>query len=212
MLDGLDDELAALGFTAFDIQLPGGEENVAPLEGSLRLDQLEDGFALRTVDYGQAHTLGVARTEAEARELVLAYLSRPLPPVVALSQAELDELAGDVARHYFDLRDRATAAGAAGIVIDLPPKLPLDRIGALDGFQLFPIETPFELRSLPPNALRPENDVHQFVTAAQIRVGAKIVPPWFGQPGGGLRFELQEPATGIRDLVVTGALQRVHVA
>jgi hypothetical protein len=212
MFDGLDEELAALGFTAFDIQLPGRDESVAPLDGSLRLDRLDDGFALRTVDYGNAHTLGMARTEVEARELVLSYVARPLPPVAAVSKEQLDELAGDVARHYFDLRDRATAAGPAGIVIDLPPKLPLDRIGALDGVLLFPIDTPFELRALPPTALRPENDVHQFVTAAQIRVGAKIVPPWFGQPGGGIRFELQAPSTGIRDLVVVGALQRIHVA
>src|SRR6185437_15062728 len=105
MLDGLDDELAALGFTAFDIQLPGREATVAPLEGSLRLDWLDNGFALRTVDYGKAYTLGVARTEDEARALVLAYVSRPLPPVVAITTDELDTLADEVARHYFDVRD-----------------------------------------------------------------------------------------------------------
>lgn len=212
MFESLQEELAGLGLTAFDIQLPGQSQDVAPLEGALRLDQLEDGFALRTVDYGSAYTLGVARTQDEARELVLGYVSRPLPPVIALSQDELDELVGDVARHYFDLRDQAKAAGPGGIVIDLPPKLPLDRIGALDGVLLFPIDTPFELRSLPPASQRPENDVHKFVTAADIRVGARIVPPWFGRPGGGIRFELQAPATGIRDLVVVGALQRIHVA
>ncbi len=212
MFRGLISELADAGFSAFDVQIVGEESDVAPLEGALSLEPTEGGFALRTVDYGRGYTLGVARDESAARELVLAYVSRALPPVVSMSRDELDRLASEVAPHYFDVRDRASAAGPDGIVIDLPPRLPLDRIGALDGVQLFPIETPFELRSLPPNALRPENDVHQFVTAAQIRVRAQIVPPWFGRPGGGIRFELQAPATGIRDLVVVGALQRIHVA
>jgi len=37
------------------------------------------------------------------------------------------------------------------------------------------------------------------------------LPPWFGRPGGGIRFTLQQPATGLGDLVVSGRLQRVHV-
>ena len=97
------------------------------------------------------------------------------------------------------------------IVIDLPPDLPIDRIGALDGVHTYPIDTPFEFRSLPPTALRPENDVHKFLTAADVRVRARITPPWFGRPGGGIRFTLQQPETGIRDLVVLGLLQRIRV-
>ena len=38
-----------------------------------------------------------------------------------------------------------------------------------------------------------------------------VTPPWFGRPGGGIRFTLQEPATGLRDLVVSGRLLRVQV-
>ena len=103
------------------------------------------------------------------------------------------------------------SAAQQGIVIDLPPELPIDRIGALDGVHTYPIDTPFEFRSLPPTALRPENDVHKFLTAADIRVRAVITSPWFGRPGGGIRFTLQRPETGIRDLVVSGELQRIRV-
>jgi hypothetical protein len=120
-------------------------------------------------------------------------------------------LVGRVALHYFDLRDRARAAGPRGIVLDLPPDLPVDRVGALDGVHTYPIDTPLEFRSLPPSVLRPENDAHKFVTTTAIRVGAAITPPWFGRPGGGIRFTLQKPETGIRDLVVAGALQRISV-
>jgi hypothetical protein len=96
-------------------------------------------------------------------------------------------------------------------VIDLPAELPIDRIGALDGVHTYPIDTPFEFRSLPPAALRPENDVHQFLTTADVRVRAAITSPWFGRPGGGIRFTLQEPGVGVRDLVVSGELQRLQI-
>lgn len=44
-----------------------------------------------------------------------------------------------------------------------------------------------------------------------VRVRAAITPPWFGRPGGGIRFTLQQPETGLRDLVVSGRLQRIHI-
>jgi hypothetical protein len=213
MFAGLRQQLSDLGLTPFDIQLPGEDAAVAPLEGALRLSEAPGGgFELETVDYGRAYRLGLSRGEEEAAQLVLDYISRPLPAIRAITRPQLDEIVGKIAYHYFDLRDRATAAGPGGIVIDLPPEIPLDRIGALDGVHLYPIDTPFEFRSLPPHALRPESDVHQFLTAGQVRVGAAITAPWFGRPGGGIRFTLQEPQVGIRDLVVAGVLQRIHTS
>lgn len=50
--------------------------------------------------------------------------------------------------------------------------------------------------------------MHTFV-ARGIRVRPVIVPPWFGQPGGGVRCTVQEPRVGIRDLVVAGVLERI---
>jgi hypothetical protein len=211
VFEGLRAELDALGLTTFDISLPGEDAAVAPLEGALRLRQGADEFVLETVDYGTGYRLGSATTEPEARQMVLAYVSRPLPPVRAMPRLELDGIVGRVAMHYFDLRDRARAAGPGGIVIDLPPDLPIDRVGALDGVHTYPVDTPIEFRSLPPSALRPENDVHKFLTTTTVRVGAAITPPWFGRPGGGIRFTLQQPETGIRDLVVAGSLQRIQL-
>jgi nicrotizing toxin Mtb-like protein len=163
------------------------------------------------VDYGQAFRLLTAESDSEITEAVIDYVSRPLPPVRVMSRHELDAIVDKIAVHYFDLRDRAREAGPEGIVIDLPSELPIDRIGALDGVHTYPIDTPFEFRSLPPTALRPENDVHRFLTAADVRVRAAITPPWFGRPGGGIRFTLQQPETGIRDLVVSGRLQRIQL-
>jgi nicrotizing toxin Mtb-like protein len=211
VLNGLRAELQTLGLTPFDIQLPGEGSAVAPLEGALRVRADDGGFVLETVDYGTPFQLLTAESDAEITEAVLGYVSRPLPAVRAMPRHELDAIVGRIAMHYFDLRDRAREAGIQGIVIDLPPELPIDRIGALDGVHTYPIDTPFEFRSLPPTALRPENDVHKFLTAADVRVRAAITPPWFGRPGGGIRFTLQQPETGLRDLVVAGRLQRIQI-
>ena len=123
----------------------------------------------------------------------------------------MDTIVDRLAMHYSNLRDGAGQAGPQGIVIDVPPGVPIDRIGALDGVHTYPISTPFEFRSLPPTALRPETELHRFITAADVRVRAAITPPWFGQPGGGIRFTLQQPGTGMRDLVVSGRLQRIQI-
>ena len=211
VLNGLRAQLDALGLTPFDIQLTGEDSAVAPLEGALRVRADDAGYVLETVDYGQAFRLLRAESDSEITDAVIDYVSRPLPPVRVMPRRELDTIVGKIAVHYFDLRDRAREAGAEGIVIDLPPELPIDRIGALDGVHTYPIDTPFEFRSLPPTALRPENDVHKFLTSADVRVRAAITPPWFGRPGGGIRFTLQQPETGIRDLVVSGRLQRIQV-
>jgi hypothetical protein len=211
VLDGLRDELDALGFTPFDIQVPGEDSAVAPLEGALRVRRDGSDFVLETIDYGEAFRLLTQKSEAEIKQAVIDYVSRPLLQVRGMSRDELDTIVGRVALHYFDLRDRAREAGPQGVVIDLPPELPIDRIGALDGVHTYPIDTPFEFRSLPPTALRPENDVHKFLTAADVRVRASITPPWFGRPGGGLRFTLQQPETGLRDLVASGRLQRIQI-
>ena len=204
-------DLDALGLTPFDITLPGEDAPVAPLEGALRVRRTERDWVLETVDYGTGYRLLSVDTEDEVPEMVLAYVSRSLPPVRPLPRIELDGIVGRIAMYYFDLRDRARDAGPRGIVIDLPPDIPVDRVGALDGVHTYPVDTPLEFRSLPPTALRPENDVHRFLTTTDLRVGARITPPWFGRPGGGIRYTLQEPGLGLRDLVVSGALQRIQV-
>src|SRR4029450_4275061 len=158
-------------------------------------------------EWGQRSRRLAAGSEPKITDAVLGYVSRPLAPVRALPRQELDRYAARVAQHYVDLQRQLRAEGS-GFVIDLPLALPLDRIGALDGVHTYPMGTPFEHRSLPPSALRPENDVPKFLTTGPGRVPAAITPAWFGRPGGGIRFTLQEPETGLRDLVASGRLLR----
>ena len=94
MLDGLRDELDALGLTQFDIQLPEEGSAVAPLEGALRVRRDGAEFALETVDYGEAFRLLTRGSEAEIKQAVIDYVSRPLPPVRGMSRHELDGIVG----------------------------------------------------------------------------------------------------------------------
>ncbi len=97
--------------------------------------------------------------------------------------------------HDIGLRDRAQAAGTRGILIDLPPGIPIDRIGALDGVHTYPINTPFEFRSLAPSTLRPENDVHKVLTTTDIRVGATITAPGSAAPAAAFATPSCSPAS-----------------
>jgi hypothetical protein len=133
VLDGLRAALNELGLTPFDIRLPDEDPAVAPLEGALQVRADGGRFVLETVDYGRAYRL-------LGKEAVIGYVSRPLPPVRAMARPELDTLLGRVAGHYGKLLDDLRAE--QGFVVDLPPQLPLDRIGALDGVHIYPIGTP----------------------------------------------------------------------
>ncbi|WP_410506084.1 TNT domain-containing protein [Mycolicibacterium mucogenicum] len=106
------------------------------------------------------------------------------------------------------LNDIAARVGN-GLTIDVPAGLLFDRIGAIDGYLLYPTGTSFEARSLPVNTLR--QPLQSFATAATIRMEVASTPPWFGRPGGGLRFAIVETGVGIRDLVREGQLTLIAV-
>ena len=188
------------------VQLPG--DAAPPLEGALALLPTEAGFDLATVDYGRVAPLGHADDETSAAALLLAYLDRPLPAPRRLDEDEFRALTRSTSEQAEALRSRL-ADGA--ILIQLPAGIAVDRIGALDGIMLFPAETPVERRALPPTAVTRAARLHRFLTAADVLVRAEVVAPWFGQPGGGIRFTLADDFVGIRDLVVDGALERVEV-
>lgn len=175
-----------------------------PWEGALHAAAGSDGgWTLGTVDYGRARRLLRRTGEAELISALEAYVLTPLPPVTELSAEERERMLTWAAPHILDLVNRAQG----GLVVDLPAGLLVDRIGALDGYLLFPTGTSFEARSLPPTTL--DQPMHSFVTTAAFRVEALVTPPWFGRPGGGLRFSISEPGVGIRDLVREGRLARL---
>lgn len=183
------------------VLLPG--DDGVPWEGALVVADAGDRWTLSTVDYGTARVLLRRPSAAEIVTALYQYALSPLPEPQNIPDAERERLLTWAAPHVMDLAGR----GVRDTVIDLPAGLLVDRIGALDGFLLYPTGTSLEARSLPVTAL--EQPLQSFLTTAPIRVAATVTPPWFGREGGGIRFAVQDPSMGIRDLVREGQLRRI---
>ncbi|PZE68130.1 hypothetical protein DEI83_04195 [Curtobacterium sp. MCBD17_021] len=203
--------LDQLGYTVRYVQLPGETLHEPPVEGALRIVPADaDSFALEVVDYGTARRLATARGESDAVEMLRRFLNRPFPDARDIRRSDLDQMRDRSASTYPQLAQQVAATGDAGLTIQIPAGVPVDRIGGPDGYLLHPLETPLHARSLPPHAtVSPE--VHRYVVERPFLVIVRFVRPWFDQPGGALRFEIADPTTTIRDLVVDGSLARVRV-
>lgn len=184
------------------VLLPG--DHVAAWEGALQIDGTrEDEWVLQTVDYGRPRPLLRRETAEEVEAALYGYLLTPLPSPTALDNSEYERRLDWAAPHILDLLGRADQP----LVIDAPEGLLLDRVGALDGYLFYPARTSFEARSLPASAVT--QPLHEFVTATTTRFEVQRTAPWFGRPGGGLRFAIVEPGVGVRDLVREGRLTQI---
>lgn len=93
----------------------------------------------------------------------------------------------------------------------------IDRFGGPDGFYASPKATRWEERSLPPTSLLPvggQPPYHAYIVTARweaepppVTVIQSKAIPWFGQPGGGVQYELQGESIGW--LVLHGYLREV---
>lgn len=193
------------------VVLPGDDPTQA-FEGHLEVVRYSPAhFALRVTDYGQHHLLGEYRSERQACLGLWQYLTAPMPPSVRVPQAELAARAQGAQRAYQDLHGRLLNVGLGGLITNLAVGVPYDRFGGLDGLYFFGWGTPWEQRSLPPTANAPGAQLVSFVALRPVEVQAEIVAPWFGQPGGGIRFHV-EGGRAMRDLVREQALAIVEVA
>jgi hypothetical protein len=208
MFEGLRRQLDERGVVRNAVLLPG--DTGEPQQGALTIREQESGFELATIDYGRTVPLAVVDSAEAAAQRLLAYLDQPLPEPLPMSARDFQALAAAADGHLADLRTRLADGGR--LLIRIPADLALDRIGVLDGIFLFAAGTSVEARALPPTALVDGAVLHRFVTARDVLVNVELVQPWFGQPGGAIRFALADDFLGIRDLVASGTLSRVEVA
>jgi len=202
--------LDGAGFPRSAVRLPGDPEE--GFEG--RLEVVRYGarhYGLRISDYGQHALLGEFYTEREACDAAWHYLHTPLPAPIAVTAADLQARLAQARQHIAELSRRVAAAGPGGMVTNLATGLPYDRLGGLDGLYFHLWNTPWEQRSLPDTAWAPGAVQVVFVAARAVEVQAELAPAWFDQPGGGLRFRVQPPARGVRDLLQSGVLAPVVV-
>lgn len=91
-----------------------------------------------------------------------------------------------------------------GEPVVLPPDTVLDRFGTPEGRVFGEDGTPFALRSLPLDHL--DAGYRRYRVARELPVWRTVSAPWFGQPGGGVRYRAGYPAA---DLVALGYLVEI---
>ncbi|MFV0251917.1 MAG: TNT domain-containing protein [Beutenbergiaceae bacterium] len=201
------EEVAALrtaldgyGIPRASVVLPGEPPGPA-FEGRLEIVRYSAAhYVLRVTDYGQHHLLGEFRTERDACMRLWQYLSAPMPPRMRASRADLAQRTATAVHSYQELGARLANVGVGGIITNLAAGVPYDRFGGLDGLYFFGWGTPWEQRSLPQTAIAPGASFVTVMALHPVEVQAEIVEPWFGQPGGGIRFHVEGGRT-MRDLV-----------
>lgn len=110
--------------------------------------------------------------------------------------------AGDRAEYSWPPAERFPEGGVApGEALVLEPDTVVDRIGADDGWILAPDGASFAQRSLPP-AYR-ERTFMRYRVVRPLPVWKTVSVPWFGQPGGAVRYRATAP---IAELVSLGCL------
>ena len=186
VVDELLRDLAAAGVASDELQVMG-RPGPDGREGALFLAEDGDRWLLGCLDRGRLIVSSAWPDEDTACTEAYGRLTAPLLPPRRLDPSE--EALAQQLEHALE----ASAPGEPREV-DLPAGLLVDRFGALHGRWLFPADTPYAERSLPPDLLdplRPQAGRRVFVVREPVRVVAGRVAPWFGQPGGGLRLDLQ---------------------
>ena len=194
-----------------DALLPG--ETTNPRQGALRVVK-DPSWEVRSEGYGMTTMLARATDEAEALQYVLdrvtALLPAPLPYPRERLQLQWEAMARVFEPTVEQLRANPSVTGE----LNLPEGAVVDRFGTFDGFLLHAAGTPFAARSLPPDALEPRAPDHGLLTfgvVEPVAVLARLVAPAFGQPGGGVVFNLAGEDTTVRDAVRRGRLRWLQI-
>lgn len=87
----------------------------------------------------------------------------------------------------------------------LRPGAIVDRYGGSSGTFLAPEATPFAMRSLPASSATKPLNVYKVLKPIEVDAGK--VAPWFGQPGGGMQYDL--PKT-VQELIESGHLEKIN--
>ncbi len=103
---------------------------------------------------------------------------RPMPVLVSATLALFDQL-------HAAFREQPVLSGTV-----ITPGAPLDHIGTESGHCLYLLNTPMSQRSLPPTDLTQPRTGYVVTDALPAEASVERVPPWFGQPGGGVLVRL----------------------
>lgn len=213
-LDALGARLTAAGVSRRDVILPGAVDPL-PRMGALIVELEAGGARLDSFDAGRTRTLGrFGEPEALVAEVTTRAID-PLPDPMDWPESrvpEADAVMQDVAAQVVDT---LTPQPGGRVSFELTLGGIVDKFGTSHGFLLYPGGTPFAQRSLPPSevdASFPDLGLVRYgIAKPGIPVVAELIPPAFGQPGGGVLLTLAAPEQTIWDLLVSGALRRLRL-
>ena len=87
--------------------------------------------------------------------------------------------------------------GGISTPTELQPGANIDRYGAETGSFLSPAGTPFEERALRPGTN--QLDLNEYTVEKPIPVNEGEAAPWFGEPGGGVQYEINWQQLALRE-------------
>lgn len=180
---------------------PGGSR--IPPQDHPRSAAVDGADALERIRTGEAHT-GTARARvrpsADHRRLP-AELSAGHDPLGGLNELEWAARyltrAGARDEHAWP----AGEGGSEAVPVVLGPDAVLDHLGSGEGRVLAAEATPFPQRSLPVEHL--DRDHRRYRVLRPLPAWRSVSAPWFGQPGGGIRYRTTHPLV---ELVALGHL------
>ena len=89
--------------------------------------------------------------------------------------------------------------------ITLHPGVTVDRYGYPGGNYVSPVNTPFSMRALPPEAKAKPYTIYQVIKPIN-NVHESQISPWFGEIGGGTQYRLSNT---VQELVDSGHLKEL---
>lgn len=176
-------------------------------DGAVFVEDRNDYWAVGGFERGTWYLSGRFPDESSACDDAYRRLTRH-PATEPFSDAEYEIAAKDAAQRLAPLQAILTP-GTAPVPFALETGLVVDRFGADGGRLLHPAGTTFPQRSQPPSELDealPDYGLRAFRVVRPVEVRAGRVAPWFGQPGGGLMFQLADVSNDIGDLLEDGIL------
>jgi hypothetical protein len=171
---------------------------------------VEDTDALQRVRSGEAYE-SARRERAERSEVqeIPEELTARHDPLGELSELEWERAyvlrtggEGERSEYAWPPAQECPEGGVeAGEAVVLEPDVVVDCLGSGEERVVFAAKTPFAQRSLPPEYR--ERGYRRFRVMRPLPVWQAVSAPWFGQPGGGVRYRTTYP---LADLVALGHL------
>ena len=153
-------------------------------------------------------------TQADIRERVLKNIEESK---IAREASNYQEFAKIDTRIYAENNNWVDKAGniiwppnrgldGEAVIETLKPGTRIDRYGFECGTFVSPEGIPYQSRALAPGTENKPYNVYEVIKPIEVHAGK--IAPWFGEPGGGIQYELK---LSVKKLIEDGFIRRVEI-